>query len=64
MVGVIKSKGPQEQTRAAGVLQINTAADQVASAIGRAADRVGQVAYQKFEDEQTELGRQTALHKI
>ena len=60
MVGVIKSKGPQEQTRAAGVLQINTAADQVASAIGRAADRVGQVAYQKFEDEQTELGRQTA----
>jgi len=60
MVGVIKSKGPQEQTRAAGVLQINTGADQVASAIGRAADRVGQVAYQKFEDEQTELGRQTA----
>ena len=60
MVGVIKSKGPQEQTRAAGVLQINTAADQVASALGRAADRVGQVAYQQFEDEQTEIGRQAA----
>ena len=60
MVGVIKSKGPQEQTRAAGVLQINTGADQVAAAIGRAADRVGQVAYQKFEEEQTEIGRQAA----
>jgi len=60
MVGVIKSKGPQTQTKAAGVLNINTGADQVASALGRAADRVGQVAYQKFEDEQTELGKKQA----
>ena len=60
MVGVIKSKGPQEQTRGAGVLQINTGADQVASAIGRAADRVGQVAYQQFEVEETKKGKEAA----
>lgn len=64
MVGVIKSKGPQEVTRGAGVLQINTGADQVASALSRAADRVGQVAYKDFEVEQTELGKQEAKNFI
>lgn len=60
MVGVIKSKGPQELTRGAGVLQINTGAQQVAAAIGRAADRVGQVAYNQFEAEETKKGKEAA----
>ena len=64
MVGVIKSKGTQEITRSAGVLQINTGADQVASALSRAAETVGRVAYKEFEVEQTELGKQTAKNFI
>ena len=64
MVGVIKSKGTQEITRSAGVLQINTGADQVAAALTRAADTVGRVAYQEFEVEQTELGKQKARNFI
>lgn len=64
MVGVIKSKGTQEITRSAGVLQINTGADQVAAALTRAADTVGRVAYKEFEIEQTELGKQTAKNFI
>lgn len=64
MVGVIKSKGPQTQTKAAGVLRINTGEQEVAGALSRAADRVGQVAFQEFKYEQEELGRNEAKNFI